>query len=245
MTDTLKTNLNQLCLTWIAQNYEKEITEAARGNRPHYELLLRLTQGETEARLARAVQRRLRDARLPAVRTLDSFDWSWPAKLNADHVRHLFTLNFLEQKANVVFIGGVGLGKTHLAAALAREVCLRNRGVLFVAAVDIINTLAAAPQGLLHKALKRYTAPELLVIDELGYLPVDRAGAELLFQVLSGRYEHASTVITTNRPYKDWAKTFSNDATLASAVLDRILHHCETVVIEGRSYRMKNRIEED
>jgi DNA replication protein DnaC len=120
-----------------------------------------------------------------------------------------------------------------------------NHSVLFTSAVDIINTLAEARAGSrFRQALRRYAAPELLAIDELGYLPVDRVGAELLFQVLGERYERGSTVITTNRPYKHWARTFANDATLTSAVLDRVVHHCETVVIKGRSYRLKDRIDQ-
>ena len=117
--------------------------------------------------------------------------------------------------------------------------------VLFTSAVDIVNHLTEArARNSLSAAVKRYARPKLLIIDELGYLPLDKVGAELLFQIFCARYETASTVITTNRPYKEWAKTFANDATITSAVLDRIAHHCETVVIDGRSYRMKDRIEQ-
>ena len=141
--------------------------------------------------------------------------------------------------------GSVGLGKTHLAAALARHACMQRLPVLFTSAVDIVNHLTEArARNSLSAAVKKYTRPKLLIIDELGYLPLDKVGAELLFQVFCARYETASTVITTNRPYKEWAKTFANDATITSAVLDRIAHHCETVLIEGRSYRMKGRIEQ-
>ena len=118
--------------------------------------------------------------------------------------------------------------------------------MLFTSAVDIINALAEAQaENRLRKAMRRYVAPTVLAIDELGYLPVDRVGAELLFQVLGERYEKGSTIITTNRAYKEWAKTFANDATLASAVLDRVVHHCETVIIKGKSYRLKGRVNQD
>ena len=114
--------------------------------------------------------------------------------------------------------------------------------MLFTTAVDIINTLTAAQIAQrLRPELKRYTRPELLIVDELGYLPIDKLGADLLFQVFSQRYEHGSIILTTNKPYKQWPSIFNNDATLASAVLDRILHHAESVVIEGPSYRMKDR----
>lgn len=235
----------ELGLTWIRDNHHTELAEAARKNRTAHELLLRLTSGELDARHARAVNRRIKEAKLKSIRTLDGFDFAWPARINRDQVKHLFTLSFIRQAANVVFIGGVGLGKTHLAAALAYHACAQRLPVLFTSAVDIVNTLAEArAHNNLATAIRRYARPKLMVVDELGYLPLDKVGAELLFQVFCARYETASTVITTNRAYKDWAKTFANDATITSAVLDRITHHCETIVIEGRSYRMKDRIED-
>ncbi len=245
MTTPLKEQMKKLCLTWMVENCDYELGEGARLNRTPEEILARLLNGETEARAVRAVNRRLKAARLPGVKTLDGFDWTWPSEINRDHIRHLFTLSFMHTATNVVFIGGVGIGKTHLAAALAREACMKNCPVLFTQAVHIINDLAEAQrQGMLKRAMKKYVKPALLVIDELGYLPVDRVGAELIFQVLGERYEKASTVITTNRVYKHWAKTFADDATLASAALDRILHHSETVIIKGKSYRQKDRIKD-
>jgi len=241
----LKDHLRSLSLTWMGEHLDEELAEAARKNRTHQELIERLLAGELELRRARAVERRLKAAHIPVAKTLAGFDWAWPKKINRDQIRHLFTLRFMEEKANAIFIGGTGLGKSHLASALAHEACQQNRHVLFAPAVTIINTLAAAQAtNTLGRAINRYHTPELLVIDELGYLPVDRTGADLLFQVLGGRYERGSTIITTNRVYKDWAKTFANDATLTAAVLDRVCHHSETIVIEGRSYRMKGRIEE-
>jgi DNA replication protein DnaC len=244
--DTVLTQaLTELGLTWIRDNHEIELAEAARNSRTAHDLLLRLTRGELDARHARAVTRRIKEAKLKSIRTLESFDFSWPAKINREQVKHLFTLSFMKQSANVVLIGGVGLGKTHLACALAAEACRQRLPVLFTSAVDIVNNLAEARHhNTLTGAIRRYARPRLMVIDELGYLPLDKVGAELLFQVFCARYETASTVITTNRAYKDWAKTFANDSTITSAVLDRITHHCETIVIEGRSYRMKDRIED-
>jgi DNA replication protein DnaC len=160
-------------------------------------------------------------------------------------VQNLFRLAWITDKANVVFLGSCGVGKTHLASALAHEACLRGHRVLFTTAVDIINTLAAAQTvGRLKIELKRYLNPPVLVIDEVGYLPIDKAGADLLFQVFSQRYERGSLVITSNQPYKHWAKIFNNDATITSAVLDRLLHHAETIVIEGSSFRMKDHLQD-
>lgn len=249
MSTELKSRLSEplaeLRLNWMLQNHEDELAEAARRNRTAEELLLRLTTGELDARHDRAVKRRIKEAKLKGVRTLESFDFAWPAKINRDQVRHLFTLAFMKEPANVVFIGGVGLGKTHLAAALARKACLQRMPVLFTSAVDIVNSLTEArARNDLGAAIRKYTRPKLMVVDELGYIPLDKVGAELLFQVFCERYETASTIITTNRIYREWTKTFANDATITSAVLDRVTHHCETVIIEGKSYRMKDRIDQ-
>ncbi len=138
----------------------------------------------------------------------------------------------------------VGLGKTHLATALAYEACLKGHSVLFTTAVDAINSLLAAQStGRLKTELNKYLKPKLLVLDEIGYLPIDKIGADLMFQIVSHRYEHGSMIITSNRPYKKWPEVFNNDTTLTSALLDRLLHHAETVLIEGSSYRMKERID--
>jgi DNA replication protein DnaC len=141
-------------------------------------------------------------------------------------------------------LGGVGLGKTHLASALGYEACLKGYTVLFATAIDVINTLSAArAAGRMKQELKKYTRPALLILDELGFLPIDKAGADLLFQVISQRYEQGALVITSNRAYKDWPEIFNNDSTLTSAILDRLLHHAETVLIQGKSFRMKEQIE--
>ena len=240
--DDLPQNLRYLNLSHIAQHYEPLAQEAAREHLGHVEYLSRLVAGEAAARYERSVARRVKRARLPVLKTLEQFQWSWPAKINRAQVQELFRLRFIEQKANVVFIGGVGLGKTHLAIALAHTACLRDVSVLFASAVDIVNTLSAAQSAsMLPRALKQYLLPKLLAVDELGYLPMDKRGADLLFQVISARYERGSIIVTTNTAYKHWPRVFNNDSTITSAVLDRLLHHCETVTIEGKSYRMKDK----
>jgi DNA replication protein DnaC len=175
------------------------------------------------------------------VKTLDGFDWSWPKKINRAQVQHVFRLDFLPQHGNVILLGGVGVGKTHLAIALAHTACLKGRTTLFTSAVDIVNALAAAQAtGGIKREMARLLKPSLLVVDELGYLPIDKFGADALFQVISQRYERGSTIITTNRAFKNWPEIFNNDSTLTSALLDRLLHHAESIVIEGRSYRMRD-----
>ena len=165
-------------------------------------------------------------------------------KINRPHIQNLFRLAFVATQTNIVLIGNVGMGKTDLAIALGHAACLNGHSVLFTTAVDIINTLAAAQAvGQLKREFHRYLKPAILIVDELGYLPIDKHGADLLFQIISQRYERAPLVITTNRVYKHWSQIFNNDSTLTSAILDRVLHHADTVVIEGPSFRMKDEIE--
>jgi DNA replication protein DnaC len=243
--DLLLTHLRYLKLAYFREQHQTLAREAAEKNWTPLDFLGRLVEGEALRRQDHATQRRLQAAHFPVIKTLEQFDWSWPKKINRAHVQHLFRLDFLKAKANVIFLGGAGLGKSHLATALAYQACLTGHTVLFTTAIDIVNTLTAAQAAHRLKAeLKRYLTPSILLIDELGYLPIDKAGADLLFQVFSQRYETGSTLLTTNEVYKHWAKIFNNDATLTSAVLDRLLHHAETVIIEGKSYRMKDQVEE-
>jgi DNA replication protein DnaC len=240
----LAEQLTTLKLVAVQEHYLSLANEAAQQQWTHVDYLARLIELEATRRQELTVQRRIATARFPAIKTLDQFDWSWPKKINRTQIQNLFRLAFLPDKANVIFLGGVGLGKSHLACALGYAACQAGHSVLFTTAVDIINTLTAAQAACRLKAeLKRFVAPAILCIDEVGYLPIDKTGADLLFQVISQRYERGSIVLTTNQAYKHWAKVFNNDATLTSAVLDRLLHHAETVIIEGKSYRMKDQIE--
>jgi DNA replication protein DnaC len=243
--DPLVSYLIYLKLSYFREYHQSLAKEAAEKNWTQLDFLSRLVEGEALQRKDRATQRRLQAARFPVIKTLEQFNWAWPKKINRAQVQNLFRLSFLKDKANVIFMGGAGLGKSHLAAALAYEGCLAGHTVLFTTAIDIVNTLVAAQSAHRLKAeLKKYLSPSIVLIDELGYLPIDKAGADLLFQVFSQRYETGSTIVTTNQLYKNWARVFNNDATLTSAVLDRLLHHAETVTIEGKSYRMKDQIEE-
>jgi len=243
-TDTLPKDLQYLKLAFVQEHFEPWAREATQGHWGHVDYLARLMHGEAQERAQRSVARRIRLARFPVIKTLDGFQWNWPHKINRLQVQELFRLRFIVEGANVIFLGGVGLGKTHLATALGYAACQYGHSVLFASAVDVINTLAAAQRnGRLKPALERYLRPTLLILDELGYLPIDKVGADLLFQIISRRYERGAIVITSNRVFKKWAEIFNNDATLAAALLDRLLHHAETVLIEGKSYRMKDQVE--
>lgn len=236
----LMKHLRRLQLTFFVQHSSELMTLAARESWSHARFLEELVAGEIARRDQALIARRLKDARLPGIKTLDRFDWSWPKKINRAQLQHLFRLDFVPQHGNVIFLGGVGIGKTHLAMALAHTACLQGLPTLFTTAVDIVNTLSAAQAcGDLKPAMARLLKPSILCIDELGYLPIDKFGADALFQVISQRYERGSTIITSNRSFKLWPEIFNNDTSLTSALLDRLLHHAETVVIEGPSYRMR------
>ena len=231
-------------LPFFTDHYQEFASQAARKNWTYVDYLDNLVSGEAALRRDRSVGRRIRKARFPLIKTLDQFNWSWPKKINRLQVQNLFRLAFVKDKSNIIFLGGVGLGKTHLASALGYAACLKNYTVLFATAIDLINTLSAAQrQNRLKEELKKYTRPALLIIDELGFLPIDKKGADLLFQVISLRYEQGALVVTSNKAFKDWPEIFNNDATLTSAILDRLLHHAEIVLIEGKSYRMKEQID--
>lgn len=240
----LDSHLDTLRLPFIKEHCRPLATTAAKKSLTHLDYLAQLIQGEAALRADRAVARRIQAARFPVIKTLDSFRWDWPKKINRLEIQDLFRLQFIEEHANVILLGTVGLGKTHLATALGYAACQQGINVLFANAIDVVNTLSAAqPKGTLKAELRRYTTPALLILDEVGYLPIDQHGADLLFQVISARYERGSIVLTTNKAFKQWPSIFNGDSTITSAVLDRLLHHGQVVVLEGSSYRMKDRIE--
>ncbi len=240
----LDRHLKYLKLQFMREQHYPFSEQAAEDGWSHEDYLEKLADGEAALRKDRSIQRRIRMARFPVIKTLDQFNWTWPKKINRLQVQQLFRLQFIKQSSNVIFLGGVGVGKTHLASALGYAACLEGYTVLFTTAIDVINTLSAAQAaGTMKHTLKKFTRPSLLILDELGFLPIDKAGADLLFQVISQRYEQGSLVITSNRAFKDWPEIFNNDSTLTSAILDRLLHHAETILIEGKSYRMKEQIE--
>ena len=234
----LDAQLQRLHLHYIESHYQALATRAAEQQRSHLDYLEQLIEGEATMRENRSIERRIRNARFPVLKSLDDFQWNWPKKINRTQIQNLFRLAFIATQTNVVLIGNVSI-------ALGRAACLNGHSVLFTTAVDIINTLAAAQSaGRLKREFHRYLKPAVLIVDELGYLPIDKHGADLLFQIISQRYERAPMVITTNRAYKHWSQIFNNDSTLTSAILDRVLHHADTVIIEGKSFRMKDEIEE-
>jgi DNA replication protein DnaC len=242
--DALGQRLAAMSLPFMLEHYQPLAHTAAEKSWSHIDYLSELINGEAAWREDRSVQRRIRLARFPVQKTMDQFNWNWPTRINRAQIQNLFRLDFVAQHGNVVFISGTGLGKSHIMTALGHAACLRGHSVLFTGAIDIVNTLAAHhASGNIKAALARYLRPRVLCLDELGYLPIDKFGADCLFQIFSHRYERGTTLITTNRVFKQWPAIFNNDSVLTSALLDRLLHHAETVRIEGKSYRMKDQVE--
>jgi DNA replication protein DnaC len=242
--DLIRQHLSRLQLPYFVQNYPALLTQAANESWSHARFLEQLAAGEVARRNDALIARRLKAARFPGIKTLEDFDWSYPRKINRAQIQNLFRLEFVPKCSNVIFLGGVGVGKTHLAVALAHTACMNGIPALFTTAVNIVNSMAAAQAtGSVKREMERLLKPALLHIDELGYIPIDKFGADSIFQVISQRYEHGSTIITSNRPYKKWPEIFNNDSTITSALLDRLLHHADTVVIEGPSYRMRDQTE--
>lgn len=240
-THQLEQSLLYLKLPIVRQHAVELSRKAAREGWDPLRYLSSLVDLETNHRRDKSAVRRVKNARFPVIKTLDTFDWSWPQKIQRDQIESLLDLRFLQTKSNILFFGNPGLGKTHLAIALGYAATLAGKNVLFANAVDVVNRLQSAViTHSLPAALRQYSKPDLLILDELGYLPLDQRGGDLLFQVVSERYERGSILLTTNKVPAQWPGTFNNDAALASAILDRLSHHCHSIVIEGTSYRMRN-----
>jgi DNA replication protein DnaC len=238
----LDRDLAELKLPEIAKGYREVLDEAARKGCSMLEVLATLFGMEQAAREQRALQRRLREARLPKQKTLAEYDFNFPKRIPKAAILRLFDCDFIGQHGCAVFIGPTGTGKSHLLTALGYTAVERGNSVRHARVVDMINHLTAAQiKGVLGKALGTYVRPSLLLLDELGYLPIDKRGADLLFQVVAARYEMGSIVISTNRTFREWGKLFDVDNTLATALIDRLMHHGEAIVIQGDSYRMRGK----
>ena len=243
--DRLCQELLGLKLNHIAENYKEVLDEAARKNTPMLDVLIELLGGQAAARRDSALARRVRMARLPAMKTLEGYDFTFPKKIAKQKILRLFDCQFVETYGCAVFIGGTGVGKTHLLTGLGYAASEKGISVRFTRVIDMINVLTTAQQnGMLERKLKEYVRPQLLLLDELGYLPIDKRGADLMFQVVASRYETGSIVISTNRVFKEWGQIFDVDNTLATAMIDRLMHHGEAILIQGDSYRTREGSEE-
>jgi DNA replication protein DnaC len=238
----LDRDLAELKLSEIARSYREVLDEAARKGTPMLEVLATLIGLEQTARQQRALERRLRLARLPKPKTVAEYDFGFPKRIPKAAILRLFDCDFIAEHGCAVLIGPTGTGKSHLLTALGYRAAERGYTVFHTRVVDMINQLTTAQiKGRLGTALRAYVRPGLLLLDELGYLPIDKRGADLLFQVVAARYEIGSIVLSTNRPFRDWGTLFDMDNTLATALIDRLMHHGEAIVIDGESYRMRGK----
>ena len=218
------------------------VQEAQREQWTYETFLQRALAAELEGREHKAMARRLKAARIPCTKTLDGFDFSFQPTLSERRLRELADLSFVRTCTNIVFLGPPGTGKTHLSLALADRALTAGHSVMFTTLADLAQTLESASHpGLLRQRLRRYIGPSLLIIDEVGYTRLSPEQAHHFFELVAARYEHGSIIVTSNTSFAGWGTLLGGDEVLATALLDRLLHHAEVISVNGRSYRMKER----
>jgi DNA replication protein DnaC len=239
--ERLHANLATLKLDVIASTMDSYLELAAKEGKSMVEVLDHLLEQETSSRNASAVETRLKLAGFPAKKTLEDFDLSFQPSIDKAVIEELRTLRFVHNAETVCLLGPPGVGKSHLAIGLGIEAARRGFSVYYTTAASLLDELRKAEQrDMLDRKLKTFGKYKLLVIDEIGYLPMKREGAHLFFQLVSRRYEKAATIFTSNKPYSEWGEVMG-DPVIAAATLDRILHHSTTVNIKGESYRLRVR----
>jgi DNA replication protein DnaC len=235
--------LKRLRLPRVGEYLAQVSQQAAEDDWSYKAFLTALLELEVFARDQAALERRIKSARFPhRGKTLDNFDFTFQTSVRKQVLLHLASLRFVEMGRNVIFLGPPGTGKTHLSIALGLKACHAGYSVLFLSAVEMVTQLLEAEEdGKLRKAIRRLLKPDLLIVDEVGYIPFGRPAANLFFQVVSGRYGQGSMILTSNRAFSGWGEIFGGDVVVAAAMIDRLVHHAEIISLKGSSYRLKGK----
>ena len=240
LVDTLKDHLVSLQMPGSLEVVDEVLAQLDGGALSPTAAMERLLAAQVALRRQRRLTAAIHAARLPALKTLDTFDFAFQPSIDRGQVLNLHELGFVARKENVILLGPAGVGKTHLALSLLVTAAQHGRRVYYTTLADLVLSLVEAERlGRLRERLALLKAPAVLLVDEIGYLPVTPGGANLFFQLVNARYERASTILTSNKSFKDWGAIFG-DAVVAAALLDRLLHHCHIVNIKGNSYRLRH-----
>lgn len=241
--ERLYDNLTLLRLSGIS-SILAEITKTAETESWSYLALLdRLLEEEVAQKNQRRIDRALKLSGLPYIKTIDEFDFAFQSGVNRQQVMNLFDLSFMERKENIIFLGPPGVGKTHLSVALAIKASQAGQSISFATMAELIHKLRAdRDNGRMGKSRRPYQWSDLVVVDEVGYTPIDRDECNLFYQFVAMRYEKSSTIITSNKAFDEWSELF-HDPVIVTAILDRLLHHSVVVNIKGNSYRLRNKQE--
>jgi DNA replication protein DnaC len=245
MASQARKDLTHLCRELKAPSLLASVDRVAKRARDeswaYEEFLAACLEREVASRQTHGGEARIKAARFPQAKTLEDFDFSYQRSVRKEVVTHLGALDFVEAQDNVIFLGPPGTGKSHLAIALGIRACQAGHRVAFATAAQWVDRLGEAhAQGRLHDELIRLGRTPLLIIDEVGYIPFEAEAANLFFQLVSSRYERASVIVTSNKPFGRWGEVFG-DATVAAAMIDRLVHHAEVVSLKGDSYRLKDK----
>ena len=237
----LTNNLEILKLEKMKEILPNAITNSVKNNVGLQDSLLELTKAEIEFRDERAKKINITVSNFPYIRTINQFDFSYQPTINKNQISDLASLRFIEEKTNIIFIGSSGVGKTHLATALGIEAASQRISTYFINFALLMEKIKKATQeNRLESVIKHYLKYTVLIIDEIGYLPIDRESSYGFFQLIASRYEKKPVILTTNQPFSKWADVFG-DVVIANAIIDRLVHHCEIIKITGNSYRLKGK----
>jgi DNA replication protein DnaC len=235
----LRENLKGLKLSTMGKNLEAHLRQAKQGRISYEEFLLETTTAELAARAENRLNRRIREAKFPLLKPMETFDLDSAPELDFRVIRELALCNYIKERRNIIFLGRSGTGKTHLATALGIEACKNNHRTRFIPCYGLANELIESrEERTLQRLMQKYVRCELLILDELGYIPFSKEGAELLFQVLAERHEKGAVIITTNLGFADWTQVFG-DPVMTAALLDRLTHKAEIITCNWESYRLK------